>query len=137
MRTTFVARSEPMLVCRKAGAEQVGHHAYVAVARMIQARQPQPALDGFEQGEVRVEVIARYTVAPVVRVYDQEHLIHRRRNAVVVFVPEDHDGILPLFPNRGSLDRRDDSPHGHIAKLHKSWIQTSLGSVIVRIEVAE
>ena len=67
----------------------------------------------------------------------REILLTGGRNAVVIFVPQNHNRVLSLMPGRRILDSGDQLPERHIAHLHQSWIQTLPGFAVVRIEVAE
>ena len=118
-------------------AEEVIHHVHARIAGMIQARQYESGLDRFQQREVVVACIALRPVRTVVGIHHEEDLVYRGRNAVVVFVPQNNNGVLALFPDRRRFDRGDNLAQSHIALLQEGRVEPCLGPVVIRIKVAE
>src|SRR5882757_4677028 len=73
----------------------------------------------------------------VVGFYRQQDLVGGGQNAVVVFVPDDNDGVVPLLPDRGVVDGVDQRAQGEITLVNQGGIQADLGAVVRRIKIAQ
>src|SRR5579862_6624258 len=104
---------------------------------MVQAGEAETTLQGAKQREMSVEVRAGFAVRAEVGVDDGGNLVGVGRLRVVVFIPDDNDGILALAPYRRSLDRGDDLLYCLVAQNDQRGIQTSLAAIVIGIKVAE
>ena len=116
-------------------AEKVRHDVHAVVTGMVEARQSKPSLKGPQQREMIIRFSADNSVAPMVSIYDQQHLV--RGCGVVVLVPHNHDGIVALIPGRRVLDRRHDPVYGNIALEDQSLVQACLRPIVILVEIAE
>src|ERR1700689_5259280 len=73
---------------RRVVLEEVRHHLYTGIARVIQAGEPEGRVECLGERVVVVEFRALHPTASVVRL-DDEHNLVRGERAVVVLVPED------------------------------------------------
>src|ERR1700690_615663 len=73
----------------------------------------------------------------IVGVNNSRDLVDGRSDAVVILVPDGDDGVVPLAPRRGSMNRRHDSLECLIAERHQRRIQARLGAVVIGIVLAE
>ena len=89
-----------LTVVSVAFAEEVRYHFRSFVASMVQAGQPETGFQRLGQGEVGVEVAAVHTAAAVVGVDDEQDLVGSGRNAEIVLVPNNDDGLVALLPGR-------------------------------------
>jgi hypothetical protein len=116
--------------------EEVRHYLDVAVASVIQARQVQAGFDGLEQGEVRVELTALHAALTVVGVHDEDDVVGIGSDAVIVFIPDDDDGVASLFPGWRIVDGLYQVAKGEVALVDEGRVQAVLRAVADGVIVA-
>ena len=119
-----------------AGSKEIRHDIGSRIAGMVQARQSESSLERFEQRKVRVELIALHTLAAVVGIYREQHLVRRGRYAVIVFVPHNHDGVLAFAPSGGIVNGGNQGLDGLIAPVHRARVKAGERAIVCRIERA-
>ena len=85
---------------------------------------------------MRVELIALQVVRPVVRIHREENLVWIWRLAVIIFVPENDNGVVPFLPHRGIVNCIHERVQGEIPLVDERWIQPCQRAVVIRISVA-
>src|SRR5579872_1809216 len=120
-----------------AAGEQVGDGLNVGVAGVIEAGKSEAAFDGFEQREVGVTLRAGQAMRAVVGVDHEQYLIDIGREAVVIFIPDEHDGVAAFMPIWRRLDGLYQTLYDDIAAEDKRRIQSGLRAVVAGVEVAE
>src|SRR5215471_7342202 len=107
---------------------------------MIQASQSQRTFQCLEEGKVGVEAIAGMPAGRAawreVRFHSGEHMILVGSDAVVVFVPDHDDGIMPLAPYRRSMYGVNDVAELQITDVDEGRVQSLLCAVVFEVEVA-
>ncbi len=119
-----------------ASAKQVGHDFDVFITGVIQAGQIESTLHGFKQRKVGIELAARASARPIIRVHDRQHLVDIRSEAVVVLVPYYDNSTATRFPRGRTVDRMHNVPQRDIPEVDQGGVKPGLGTVVVRIEVA-
>src|SRR5580704_8235599 len=114
----ILAATSVAVVVAFSGSKEIRHDLGSRIAGMVQARQSESSLERFEQRKVRIELVALHTLAAVVGIYREQYLVRRGRNAVIVFVPHNHDGILAFLPGGGFVNRSNQCLDGLIALIH-------------------
>src|SRR5438270_12208 len=118
-------------------AEQVRHDRYAVVTSVIQARQSETAFQRFQQRVMQVTLCTLHAMDAVVRVDDQEHLVGVRSRAVIILVPQHHDGIVAFAPRRRPLDRRNNALHGDVTTVDQRRVQSVFRAIAQWIKVAK
>lgn len=101
--------------------EQVGHYLDIAVARMVEAWQPEATLHGAKQREVAIEIRALHTGRTVIRDNNGGHLVESR--GVVILVPHNNDRVVPLTPGGRRGDGSYDLLHCDVATENFRFVQ--------------
>ena len=73
----------------------------------------------------------------IVAVDDKENLIRVWSRAVVVFVPENHDGVASFAPYRRTVNGVDEPLNRDITSKNERGIQAGLRAVADRVEIAK
>jgi len=117
-------------------AEQAGDYLGAVIAGMVQTGKPEAAFEGLQQGKVSIEGSVFHAVCAVVGINDEENLIGGGRHAVVIFVPENHDGIAAVVPDGGAMDGLHDVAQSQVADVHQCGVEADQRSIVVGVEVA-
>ena len=83
-----------------------------------------------------IKARAFYAVDSVIGVDNRQNLINDWRDAVVVFVLQEHNCVAPFSPNRGVVDRGDDCLNIRIALVDQGRVEAGLRAVVIRIRLA-
>ena len=75
-------------------------------------------------------------VLSIIGIDNGDHLI-RSNAAVIVFVPQNHDGAAAFLPYRRGFDGSHDALNGQIALQDQRRIETGLRAIVIRIKVAK
>src|ERR1700738_471918 len=106
--------------------EEIRHHVDAGVAGMVQAGQPETTFERFEQREVSISLRALHATNAVVCIHDYQYLVRVRRDAVVVFVPHQNDGIAAFLPGPRGVDRFYQRPDGEVAQVNQPGVESDL-----------
>src|SRR5713101_8936000 len=128
-------RSIFLVVVAVAG-EEIAHDGGTRMASVVEARKAQARFDGLEQGEVGVEAVALQAVGAEVGVHGEQDLVGCRNNAVVVFIPEQDDGIVAFAPDGRVVDGGDDGLNRLIALVDERGVEADESAVAGGVEVA-
>src|SRR6266852_7843629 len=129
------ARSIVLVVVAVAG-EEVAHDGGTGIASVVEARKAQARFDGLEQGEVGVEAVALQAVGAEVGVHGEQDLVGCRNDAVIVFIPEQDDGVVAFAPDGRVVDGGDDSLNRLIALVDERGVEADESAVAGGVEVA-
>src|ERR1700756_4112070 len=128
--------SRALIVTIVVGSEQVGHHFGVGVAGVIQAGKSEARFKRLQQRKVGIEAPALNPVLSVIGLHGQQYLVGSWQNAVIVFVPDNDNGVVPLLPGWRTVDDIEQRAQREIALINQGGIQADLRAVIIGVKIA-